>query len=177
MIRKILGRVFLTFVLFFVICAFKLYASPSLYMVKDINLIGIGSYPKYLTESDGRLYFSADDPIHGNELWVSDGTTDGTLMVTDIYPGTDSSSPEGLIACNTFVYFSADDGIHGRELWVSDGTESGTMLVKDIRPGIEATLRTDSKQQTATPADAFLRSQPPGNPGGSGEQKAVWKDI
>jgi ELWxxDGT repeat protein len=33
------------------------------------------------------LYFTADNGVNGAELWKSDGTTPGTVMVTDLNPG------------------------------------------------------------------------------------------
>ncbi len=115
-------------------------------LVKDINP-GSGSsaitdefgYIRYptLTNVNGTFYFIADDRIHGQELWKSDGTAAGTVLVKDINPGSNSSSsyPSGLTNVNDILYFIADDGIHGQELWKSDGTVGGTALVKDINRG------------------------------------------
>ncbi|WP_019505636.1 ELWxxDGT repeat protein [Pleurocapsa sp. PCC 7319] len=100
-----------------------------------------GSYARNLTEFNEQLYFTADDGEHGNELWVSDGTTEGTQLLVDIRPGSSdygynySSSPDNLTEFNGQLYFTAHDGEHGNELWVSDGTTEGTQLLVDIRPG------------------------------------------
>ena len=94
--------------------------------------------PEYLTAVGNTLYFSADDASNGRELWKSDGTSDGTIMVKDI-TGDDTSSftdesPYFTAVKNT-LYFRANDGTNGRELWKSDGTSDGTVMVKDIRTG------------------------------------------
>jgi len=84
----------------------------------------------------GKLYFAATDAEHGTELWVSDGTTEGTKMIKDINAGATSSYPKWLTAVgNKYVYFQADNGENGAELWVTDGTEEGTRMVKDIFEG------------------------------------------
>lgn len=99
-----------------------------------------GSYPSNLADIDGTLYFSANDGVVGSELWKSDGTDAGTVMVKDIdstvgvnYPN--SSNPSGFTLANGEVFFRAEDSVHGRELWKTDGTTAGTVLVKDIQPG------------------------------------------
>src|SRR5262249_17991228 len=69
----------------------------------------------------------------GVELWKSDGTEAGTVMVKDINPGTASSSPAQLIAFNGALYFAATSPATGSTLWRSDGTDAGTVVVK---PGL-----------------------------------------
>ena len=46
-----------------------------------------GSSPSNLTDVNGTLFFAADDGTHGDELWKSDGTAAGTVLVKDINPG------------------------------------------------------------------------------------------
>lgn len=106
-------------------------------MVKDINpaydASGLAyAFTPWFTQVDGLLYFVANDGAHGVELWKSDGSGAGTVMVADIYPGAPNSSPHGLIAFDGKLYFFADDGVHGVELWKSDGTATGTVMVKEI---------------------------------------------
>ena len=74
---------------------------------------------------------------HGRELWKSDGTRAGTVLVKDIDPGRRRlrRRPSHLTAVGGTLFFTADDGTHGQELWKSDGTRAGTVLVKDINPG------------------------------------------
>jgi ELWxxDGT repeat protein len=107
-------------------------------LVKDIQP-PTGASPSRLTNVNGTLFFVVSDGTqaggHGAELWKSDGTEEGTVLVKDIYPGPSSSNPGILTNVNGTLFFQATDGIHGLELWMSDGSEAGTVLVADINPG------------------------------------------
>ncbi|MFO0291347.1 MAG: ELWxxDGT repeat protein [bacterium] len=100
------------------------------FLVKDIV-----PSPDYLTAVGTTLYFTADNGVNGRELWKSDGTAEGTVLVKDISPGSVRSTPSHLTAVGTTLFFRAFDGVNGYGLWKSDGTAEGTVLVKDISPG------------------------------------------
>lgn len=105
--------------------------------VADINATG-ASYPTNLTAVGDRLYFTADDGVHGRELWRTDGTEAGTALVEDIAPGL-ASGVQNLNrpfpVLDGAVYFNAYQPDTGTELWTSDGTVDGTTIVKDLVPG------------------------------------------
>lgn len=43
-----------------------------------------GSWPRQLTRAGNHIFFTANDGIHGEELWITDGTQEGTRLVKDI---------------------------------------------------------------------------------------------
>ena len=125
------------------------------YMVKDIwpgpyhshGGPGIDGYTSSAVVN-GIYYFAAKGPgeyvgenyIGGLELWRSDGTLEGTYIVTDLTPTYDAiygeawSYPNNLINFKNQLFFSAFSTNTGNELFKSDGTAGGTHLVKDICP-------------------------------------------
>lgn len=92
-----------------------------------------GCYPKNITKGVTKMYFSADDGIHGRELWVYNPIVNISSLVKDIFIGNQSSVElSNFVTINDQLYFTANDGVSGVELWRSDGTENGTFLIKDI---------------------------------------------
>jgi ELWxxDGT repeat protein len=102
--------------------------SPA-YRVKKINPLASTS-PTSLVNVRGSLFFLANDgTAHGTELWKSDGTEAGTVLVKDITAGSGSTDINLLTPVGRYVYFVT--GNYSR-LWRSDGTEAGTFVVHDI---------------------------------------------
>ena len=85
-------------------------ASP----VKDINPVftTAGSNPESFVEINGVLYFQANGQGYGAELWKSDGTSSGTMLVRDIRSGNPGSNPRYLTNVNGTLYFQALSLIH-----------------------------------------------------------------
>lgn len=120
---------------------------PMAELVKDINAGPFNSGIEFLTKlSQTTALFFAEDEYYGRELWKTDGTPAGTLMVKDIFPGK-TSSYKNLdnyyhcqpIVLNGLFYFVADDGSSGRQVWRSDGTTNGTFPVT-VRLGLRGNV-------------------------------------
>lgn len=78
------------------------------------------------------LYIATDDALNGAELWRSNGTPDGTVLVRDIYPGTTGSEPRYLTAVGERLYFAATSQDGSRDLWMTDGAAANTVRVADL---------------------------------------------
>ena len=99
------------------------------YMVRDLCPGSCGSRSWFrgpLAAVGDRIYFAANDGVHGLELWVTDGTALGTTLVVDIQPGWESSFPALLTAASGQLFFTARSADGVVAFWRSDGTAKGT---------------------------------------------------
>jgi ELWxxDGT repeat protein len=80
----------------------------------------------------GRFYFRATTATGGDELWVSDGTPRGTVMLANIARGGRSSHPNHMRVVNGRLTFCATDPEHGASLWTTDGTRDGTRWLQTV---------------------------------------------
>lgn len=81
-----------------------------------------GANPRNLVEFGDSLYFTAtlfrgNGEGLGNELWVTDGSPEGTHIVADLNVGGDGSNPHDLVASENMLYFGAFTPQYGDELW------------------------------------------------------------
>jgi ELWxxDGT repeat protein len=145
-------------------------------MLKDI-IPGSGSsggsgYPGTgdFIGSGGKTIF-IDYDTHGSELWETDGTEAGTMMIKDITPNQNPLyvyfyEPRILFACDTALIFAADDGTHGSEPWIYFPSSGDIHLIQDIAPG-----NTSSNIYEVTYCEQFLYFK--ANDGVHGEE--LWK--
>src|SRR5258705_13807542 len=76
---------------------------PDPLLVRDIDdtfHYSVSSNPTQVVAVGAVAFFVADDGISGRELWRSDGTDAGTMLVKDINPGLLSSNPNNLTNAN-----------------------------------------------------------------------------
>lgn len=104
---------------------------------ESLTTTGIGENGESLfVDVNGTLFFTANDGLHGMELWKSDGTESGTFMIKDIFKGPTNiitdTIPRFLTNVNGTLYFVAVDSTNGESLWKSDGTEAGTIPIKSF---------------------------------------------
>ncbi|MEM7198944.1 MAG: ELWxxDGT repeat protein [Planctomycetota bacterium] len=81
-------------------------------------------------DAGGVAYFAASQEATGAELWRSDGTPGGTVMVADLEPGPRGSYPDDITPTPGDTFLTASTARLGRELYATDGTR--TRLVRDI---------------------------------------------
>ncbi len=102
------------------------------YVVTSSITVGYGSTaPPRVVALGNKVIFAADDGVNGREIWASDGTAGGTVMLADCNPGFASGLNwnDPIVACAGYVFFSATNPVtFNHEVWRTDGTPGGTAL-------------------------------------------------
>ncbi|GGB78632.1 hypothetical protein GCM10011325_02690 [Dyadobacter sediminis] len=101
------------------------------------NFAKSGSMPLGFTQINGVSYFSADDGINGRELWKTNGSTAGTVLVSDIQSGVNGSNPEQITHVNGTAFFVTGSGSQVHGLWKTGGTAATTIKLKDFPKSYE----------------------------------------
>lgn len=108
-------------------------------MVKNINgtytdsFYSIQMSSTYMTAMGDHVYFCAFTSTYGTELWKSDGTEAGTVLVSDIMPGANSSKPQFMTTIGNRIYFGAKSPDNLLSIYVTDGTEAGTIHLANAK--------------------------------------------
>ncbi|WP_396152337.1 T9SS type A sorting domain-containing protein [Flavobacterium sp.] len=93
------------------------------------------SGPRYFTAVNEMIFFSARNALNGIELWKTNGTTAGTIMVKSITAGNNTNGgPFSLTAVDDLLYFVQSDTENSgsAQIWKSDGSETGTTKVTNL---------------------------------------------
>lgn len=126
-------------------------------LVKNINPSGQSYwYPQTrpglgptMAEFNGKLYFTAVQSDYGAEMWMTDGTPEGTEMLMDIDEDNqvgstaDYSGPYNLTVLDGKLFFSTSNDEYGQQLWVTEGTAETTNMIIPENPKYNALSFTD----------------------------------
>ena len=103
------------------------------YMVKDINPSGHANISLIIAFKN-KVVFNAWTSTHGIEVWVSDGTAEGTFLFQDINPGPVNS---GFIHPKIFdntLYFTASNG-GAEKIWKLNDYDNPAEIFVNIEGG------------------------------------------
>lgn len=108
----------------------------------DFTFSGAGFHQPGFAALGNKLIFSNNKTVNsgvgaatGSEVWITDGTGAGTVVLKDIVAGSGSSNPHNFITVGSNVFFQATNGNGSVELWKTDGTGAGTVLVDTLFAG------------------------------------------
>ncbi|MFM6984652.1 MAG: T9SS type A sorting domain-containing protein [Chitinophagaceae bacterium] len=100
------------------------------YLVKDINTGIQSSNPKLMGKIQNQLIFFATDNTNDEELWISDGSYNGTRLLKDLYPNRTLRYHSGsCLQIDSLIYFAVSGINNKNALWRTNGTESGTFML------------------------------------------------
>jgi ELWxxDGT repeat protein len=102
-------------------------------LLKSIAATSASSSPSDLFVWKDHVYFQADDGVRGRELWRTDGTMQGTVLVRDVVTAPfEKLSFHSPRAHHGVLYFASDLDGRGGELWKLDESTNQLQLVRDI---------------------------------------------
>ncbi|MDX1971149.1 MAG: hypothetical protein SFY68_01320, partial [Candidatus Sumerlaeia bacterium] len=138
-------------------------------LVADMNPGTAGSFPNFLGafgagfSTDPAVYIAATTATQGREMFLSDGTSQGTVFLGDLEPGSVGvfDLPENdqkafeIAALNAGTFFLENNTpqpdvfplfttANGYELWASQGTAQTTVLLGNINPGDGSSIVSES---------------------------------
>ncbi|MEP6846935.1 MAG: ELWxxDGT repeat protein, partial [Panacibacter sp.] len=103
-------------------------------IVKDINTVSTSSsnaglYSNTLAPVGNNVIFSAFEKVHGIEVYKSNGTENGTILLNDIIPGEAPSNPGNYLVKNNFAYFIAASSDTSNSIFKTSGTTDALQKV------------------------------------------------
>ena len=121
------------------LCALSGVVSAQAVRVKDVIAVDDASWsgnPSQFVTVAGTTYFVQNTPREGVEMWRTNGTTAGTRLVKDIWPGSGFSTPRTRLVQWKAPLLGRGPGSRC-ELWASDGSGAGTVPLKNICAAVQ----------------------------------------
>ena len=109
----------------------------------------------YFIVHNGSLLFVADDG-EGRELWISDGSSTGTVLLKDLDNSIASTNPTEFSLINgQLIFFSSEGDGTTDGIWTSDGTEAGTTRLLSLNVAADVTVYTGKETAIPTVIDSL----------------------
>jgi ELWxxDGT repeat protein len=101
-------------------------ATSQITMISDFSDKPLSTYFREFVQADNITYFVADDA-----LWRTDGTTEGTFLLTSGYIEYNSLDIGKYELVNNTLFFFKNGNNQENGLWISDGTIKGTKKISN----------------------------------------------
>ena len=114
-----------------------------------------------LSTKDGVAVIFPYTTNYGREIWITDGTSQGTYLHTDIRPGTDSGAHDAVcgdhedFTIGDKLYFTGYTTTRGRELYAYDFTDNTTTALPEVNPGTDSGVFTDCMMGSPLAVEEF----------------------
>ncbi len=92
------------------------------------------NHTNFLAQSP-TVFFIAENSDNGREVWKTNGTSQNTYLVKDIFTGTYSSNPSNIVVLNGAAYFAASSSNNLRSLYKSQATTATTEIAVPFNTG------------------------------------------
>jgi trimeric autotransporter adhesin len=106
---------------------------------------GISARATFFAKAGNSVLFSARYKNIGQELWKTNGTEAGTVLLKNINLKSEGSFGHSSIKFGNNVIFLAYDDNDGLEAWKTDGTTSGTQKITSTYTGVGSYFDTDPR--------------------------------
>lgn len=121
--KQLLNSIFV--LLFFIPCTHS-----QISLVTDFENQPAGSYFDEFVETGRFTYFIAGKSYSNLALWRTDGTYEGTFLLTSLENGRETLDPGSFaLKGDSLFFFNAPEFGTDKSIWVSDGTVGGTRMI------------------------------------------------
>ncbi|HRK33317.1 MAG TPA: hypothetical protein PLJ47_01890, partial [Candidatus Hydrogenedentes bacterium] len=115
----------------------------------------VSSNPMRITASGTYAVFLANDGLHGQEVWISDGTSEGTRMLADLSPGQKSTETQYLIPRQDKIFVPVQEGQNAALYTIGLPGDSNALIPSPNRIG---GVSSDIRVLATTPNRIYLNA-------------------